>query len=173
MRQASSSVPSSATRPLTTAKGSTQGMSMRLRLRSISYSRCAMSALISLTASTRPDRRTKRTTCREMPRGRAASRSSAHSSSGMRHGRSSRAGSGRAAVISSAMRASLCVREGGASEVALVRVGGAGMPDAVGTRDAPDECSSGASRAVPVPVGRQPMRWPVSLLNTCMWFGFG
>ena len=54
MRQASSGIPSASIRPLTTANGSTHGIRRRLRLRSISYSRRAMSALISLTASTRP-----------------------------------------------------------------------------------------------------------------------
>ena len=63
-------------------------------MRSRWYSRKAMSVLISFTARTRLDSRTKRTTCREMPRGRAARNSSGHSSRGVSHGRSSRAGSG-------------------------------------------------------------------------------
>ncbi len=48
------------------------------------YSRRARSSLISLTAMTRPVTLTKRTMCREIPRGRAASRSSGHSLQGSR-----------------------------------------------------------------------------------------
>src|SRR5690606_3629796 len=68
--------------------------------RSMSYSRWARSRWISLRARTRPETRTKRTTCREMPRGSAASISCGHFSSGVSQGRSSRAGSARDAVIS-------------------------------------------------------------------------
>src|SRR5450759_3485654 len=67
------------------------------------YSRTARADLISLTAMTLPATLTNRTTWREIPRGRAARCSSVHSASGTDHGRSSNAGSGLAAVISSAI----------------------------------------------------------------------
>ena len=71
-RQASSGVPSAALRPLMMPYGTTEGMSRRRSERSNSYSPRAISSLISLTAMTRSPTRTKRTTCREMPRGSAA-----------------------------------------------------------------------------------------------------
>ena len=82
-----------------TPTGSTLGTSRRRSWRSSSYSRYATVSPISLTAMTRPDILANRTMCREMPRGRAASVSAGHSSSGMCQGRSSSAGSGEAAVI--------------------------------------------------------------------------
>ncbi len=87
----SSGVPSSATRPVTTAIGSTAGIASRSRSRSSAYSRSAAHSLTSLIATTSSPARAKRTTCREMPRGSATSDSSGHWSSGRHQSRSSRA----------------------------------------------------------------------------------
>src|SRR6478609_4333489 len=99
MSTASSGSPSGAVRPVMTPTGSTLGTSRRPSCRSSSYSRYATVSPISLIATTRPDSRANRTVCREMPRGRAARRSAGQSASGTSQGRSSRAGSGAAAVI--------------------------------------------------------------------------
>src|SRR5450759_3145037 len=104
IRQASSSLPSAVVRPLMTPRGTTQGWLTLRRKRSVLYSRVARSALISLIAMTVPESLTNRTTCREIPRGRAARSSVGQCSNGSDHGRSSIAGSSLAAVISSATR---------------------------------------------------------------------
>ena len=82
-----------------TPTGSTEGTSVRESWRSSSYSRCATLSPISFTAITRPESFTNRTTCRERPRGSAASTSSAHSSTRMSHGSVRSAGSGEAAAL--------------------------------------------------------------------------
>jgi len=99
MRAAFSSSPSDACRPVITATGRTEGTPMRVSDRSISYSRKATSAEISLIATTWSEMRANRTMWREMPRGSATSTLSGHSSRGVVHGRSRRAGSRVAEVI--------------------------------------------------------------------------
>ena len=116
MSTASSGSPVGERRPVMTPTGSTLGTSSRLSWRSSSYSRYATVSPISLMAMTPPEILTNRTMWREMPRGRAASVDSGHSSSGISHGRSSSAGSGAAAVICRfcGMGCSLRVKERGA-----------------------------------------------------------
>ncbi len=86
----SSGEPSGASRPVTTPTGLTDGTSVRSRSRSSRYSRSAYDSTISLKAYTCVLMRTKRTTWREMPRGRATRYHDGHSSRGMSHGRSMR-----------------------------------------------------------------------------------
>ncbi len=68
----------------------------------MSYSRRAISSVVSLMATTRPDRFAKRTRWRERPFGRKTIVLLGHSASGVDHGSASRPGSTELAVMLSA-----------------------------------------------------------------------
>ena len=79
--------PAASVRPAITATRSTHGASRRARLPSMSYSRRAISSVVSLIATTRPERFAKRTRWRERPFGRKTIVLLGHSASGVDHGR--------------------------------------------------------------------------------------
>src|SRR5450759_329155 len=125
------------------------------------YSRTARLASISLTAMILPEYLTNRTTWREIPRGSAARSGSGQSSRGVDHGRSSKAGSGLTAVISSAT----CL-----SWHALV--------DRVSRWPCHDTTEGGGvlgghHHLLGMGADQSPMRRPVSELNRCTWPVFG
>ena len=92
---ASSGSPSGVIRLPTTPMAWTTGIPTLASSRSSSYSCSASPWLISLMAYTMPPIRTKRTTCREMPRGSETSFSLGHCANGVDHGSISRSvGSG-------------------------------------------------------------------------------
>ena len=70
----------------------------------MSYSRRAISSVVSLIATTRPERLAKRTRCREMPLGRKTIVLVGHSASGVDQGRARSAGSTELAVMESDSR---------------------------------------------------------------------
>ncbi len=86
MRIGSSSVPSAATRLVTTPIGSTDGVSIRMRSCSSRYSWSARCSMTSFAAYTLDPTRMNRTTWREMPRGRATRCSVGHSANGVPQG---------------------------------------------------------------------------------------